>query len=187
MKYGEIISEQCVHRSIFKKSVCLLYIVSPSMHQFLLWNKYLVPFGLQLFFLPLHSVTSFSISFPFSQLSLLLCLLFLFSTFYFHSYQMMDNCALLAKKQKKRNVKQMQTLWDILHLGRQWKINQASACKNVRAHKRVCVYVFVYRSHSTTKECAPRFCVSKVRAKNRGMVWTCREKRSEEDESMFGL
>lgn len=75
----------------------------------------------------------------------------------------------------------MQTLWDILHLGRQWKINQASACKNVRAHMRMCVYVFVYRSHSTAKERAPRFCVSKVRAKNRGMVWTCREKRSEAD------
>lgn len=75
----------------------------------------------------------------------------------------------------------MQTLWDILHLGRQWKINQASACKNVRAHMRMCVYVFVYRSHSATKERAPRFCVSKVRAKNRGMVWTCREKRSEAD------
>lgn len=133
------------------------------------------------FFLPLCSVTlhsQYHFHFPSCHFfpSSIFVLYFLFS-FLPNDGQLRPT----SKKAKKRNVKQMQTLWDILHLGRQWKINQASACKNVRAHMRMCVYVFVYRSHSTTKERAPRFCVSKVRAKNRGMVWTCREKRSEAD------
>lgn len=43
------------------------------------------------------------------------------------------------------------------------------------------VYTWVQHSHSATKKPALRFCASKAIAKNRGMVWTRIERKSETD------